>query len=339
MALPDSSLYIACKSLVNALQNGIQANSHGIKVFMGAPADVASKTDDIRLNLFFYRFEASGFQAGAHPNEPWRIRAFVLVTCMASQGDDQGEEDLRLLGMVMAFFNENRIMPLVTIGAETLRLQAVFVPATDEQINQIWSTQGDTIYRPSIIYEVSLAPVMPTVLRGEPPRVGYTGLETHADLRKRFASFSGSSRQLPVGVAGVNVANPAWVPVVCWVDGDECAAALSVDVDLVNPQTLTPSLWVAGLVGASVSLEWQVWEDEKWRLVSGGNLVISSSEISPDNIPVGLPSVSLPILTLTGKARWQLLLYAVRLYQPAFGEPVSLRSNPLLISLFRGSTP
>ncbi len=74
MALPDSSLYLACKSLVDALGEGIQALTHNIKIYSGAPADIASKTDEIRLNLFFYRFEPSGFQAGPHPQEPWRVR-------------------------------------------------------------------------------------------------------------------------------------------------------------------------------------------------------------------------------------------------------------------------
>jgi hypothetical protein len=343
MALPDSSLYLACKSLVDALNDGIQANTHGIKIYTGAPADIASKTEDNRLNLFFYRFEPSGFQAGAHPNEPWRIRMFVLVTCMTALDDEQGVEDLRLLGMVMSYFNENRIMPLVTIGSETLRLQVVFVPASDEQINQIWSTQGDTTYRPSVIYEISLAPVMPSTLRGEPPRVGFTGLETHSDMRRRFDPFNpvtGSFRPLPVGSHAVNSANPAWTPVICWVDGDACSSSFSIDVDAVDPTTVSPRLWVAGQAGASVSLEWQIWQDEAWSEVDGGDLVISSTAIEPDSIPVGLPTIDLPSLTVAGQARWQLLLYATRSYQAFSGGPsITLRSNPLLISLYRGSTP
>ncbi|WP_323813540.1 DUF4255 domain-containing protein [Cellvibrio sp. NN19] len=339
MALPDSSLYLACKALVDGLEEGIQANTHEISISMGSPADIASKTDENRLNLFFYRFEPSGFQAGVHPNEPWRIRMFVLVTCMTKLDQDQGLEDLRLLGMVMSYFNEHRLMPQVTIGTEQLRLQVVFVPASEEQLNQIWSTQGDTSYRPSVIYEVSLAPIMPTNLRGEPPRVGFTGLETRADMRRRFEPFAGSLRALPVSRHAVNSANPAWTPVICWVEGDACSSVLSIDVDAVDPATVKPRLWVAGQAGASISLEWQVWQDERWNEADGGNLVISSAAIEPESIPVGLPTIDLPTLTLTDAARWQLLLYAVRSYQAFSGGPsITLRSNPLLITLYREAT-
>ena len=74
-----------------------QANSNNIKIHIGAPADVSNKPEEIRLNLFFYRIEPSGFQANSHPNEPWRMRMFVLVSCMTALADDQGVEDLRLL--------------------------------------------------------------------------------------------------------------------------------------------------------------------------------------------------------------------------------------------------
>lgn len=339
MALPESSLSLVCQAFLNALANGIQAPSHSIKTFMGAPADVANKNDDIRLNLFFYRFEPSSFQANAHPNDPWRIRIFCLISCMAPTGDDQGLEEMRLLGMVMSYLHEHRILPNLTIGSETLRLQAVFMPASDEQINQIWSTQGDTTYRPSVIYELALAPVMPITQRGEPPRVGITGLETLA-ANRRFDPFAGSFRPPEVSGLAVNASNPAWTPIICWVANGECQSALTIDVDTTNPTTVTPLLWIAGEIGASVTLEWQLWQQEQWSVIAGPALVISSAAIVPEDIPLALPNVTLPALVTGGQSHWQLLLYATRSYQPFAGAPaLSLRSNPLLISLFRSSTP
>lgn len=339
MALPDSALYQACDALATALGNGIQANTHGIKIYLGAPADIASKKDEHRVNIFFYRFEPSGFQANAHPHDPWRIRLFCLVTCMGEDGDTQGEDDLRLLGLVMAFFHEQRIMSAVDINGETVRLQAVFRPSTDEQINQIWSTQGDTTFRPSVIYEIALAPILPSTLRGEPPRVGFTGLETVADFNRRYDPFAGNVRIPRIDAGSVTQANPAWAPLITWVADGECCSALALDVEAVDPATFKPTLWLAGKSGDSVQLEWQIWQDEEWITVAGPALVVSSNAIDPDNIPVGLPTVSLPALSITaGRSHWQVLLYATRSYQPYVGaQSIVLRSNPLSINLYRGS--
>ena len=340
MPIPDSSLYLACKAVADAIGVGIQANTNSIKVYVGAPADITSKNDENRLNLFFYRFEPSGFHAGTHPNDPWRIRIFCLFTCMSENGDQQGEDDLRLLGLVMSFLHENRILPSVTINGETVRLQAIFAPATDEQINQIWSTQGETTYRPSVIYEIALAPIMPETLRGEAPRVGFTGLETVADMNRRYDPFAGNIKAPEVAAESVSQSNPAWAPLISWVIAGECQSSFAIDVDTTNPATVSPVLWVAGRSGESVDLEWQVWEDEDWSTQPGPSLVISSTAIDPDDIPVGLPAVTLPALTVGGHDRWQILLSATRSYQPFAGAPtVTLRSNPVLISLYRSSTP
>lgn len=340
MALPDSSLYLACNAVADTIGNGIQANTNNIKIYIGAPADITTKTDENRLNLFFYRFEPSGFQANSHPNDPWRLRMFCLVTCMTEVSDDQGKEDLKLLGMVMSFLHETPILPTITIGPETLRLQALFTPASDEQLNQIWATQGDATFRPSVIYEIALAPVMPENLRGEPPRVGFTGLETVADMNRRYDPFGGKVYNPKVATQEVSQTNPAWAPLICWVDGGECKTSLAVDVDIVDPTTLTPTLWIAGRTGESVDLEWQLWEEEEWTTQTGVSLIITSTEINPDNIPVGLPVVSLPPLTIVGQDRWQLLLFAKRNYQAYSGGPIiEIRSNPLLISFYRGTTP
>jgi len=339
MAIPDSSLYLACNAVADAISTGIQANTNSIKVYLGAPADITGKNDENRLNLFFYRFEPSGFHAGTHPNDPWRIRIFCLITCMAENGDDQGKDDLRMLGLVMSYLHEHRILPTLTIGDETLRLQAVFAPISDEQINQVWSTQGETTYRPSVIYEIALAPVMPQTLRGEAPRVGFTGLETVADMNRRYDPFAGNVRPPSVSAQAVSQVNPAWAPVICWVQGGECQTSFAVDVDTTNPATLTPQLWIAGHSGDSVDLEWQLWQDAEWSTLAGPGLVVSSSAIDPEDIPVGLPTVTLPALTIAGHDRWQLLLSVSRNYQPFAGATmVTLRSNPVLISFYRGST-
>lgn len=340
MAIPDSALFLACDSVADFISNGIQANTHGIKIYLGSPADISKKDDEDRLNLFFYRMEPSGFQAGIHPQDPWRIRLFCMITAMAEDGDAQGEGDLKLIGLIMALFHEQRVLPTVNIYGQDVRLEAIFNPATDEQINQLWSTQGDASYRPSILYELSLTPILgPDTRRPEPPRVGAFGLETGADITRHFDPFSGGIQLPQPRTGGVTTANPAWTPLVAWVDGTDIRASLTLDVDHTLPSAFHPTLWIAGDPGASVDLEWSVWEGETWRTEAGPALSVSSQAIEPEEIPVALPTVTLPSLTVTpSEVRWQLLLHVTRQYAPHPGAaPITLRSNPLLISLYRGS--
>lgn len=340
MAIPDSALYLACNAVADFVSNGIQANTHGIKVYLGAPADLAKKDDEDRINLFFYRMEPSGFQAGPHPQDPWRVRLYCMVTAMAENGDLQGEGDLKLIGLVMALLNEQRILPNTDILGQNVRLEAIFNPVTDEQINQLWSTQGDTSYRPSIHYEFSLAPILqPETVRPEAPRVGAFGLETRADTGRRHEPFAGTVHESQPEVGRVDSGNPAWTPLVAWVEGEEVKSSLTLDVDSTAPADFEPSLWVAGEPAATVELEWSIWEGERWRQQSGGGLAVSSEAIDPGAIPVALPTLTLPELNVSpDKERWQLLLHASRQYSPHPDAPtLTLRSTPLLISLYRSS--
>ena len=159
MALPESSLSIVCSAIYTFVHTGVGAAANVINVSMGAPAEVSDNEDEHRLNLFFYRFEPGGFEASAHPNDPWRVRIFCMITAFGADegGVLAGENELRILGEVIRIFRERPVMDAVAVGSEQVRLQAVFTPATDEQINQIWSTQGDTSYHPSVVYEMALA--------------------------------------------------------------------------------------------------------------------------------------------------------------------------------------
>ena len=79
MPVPVSSLSTICDNVRDVVGTGIDATSNGIEITIGAPA-VAEDNDTHRLNLFFYRFEPSGFESGARPDLPWNIRMFCLVT-------------------------------------------------------------------------------------------------------------------------------------------------------------------------------------------------------------------------------------------------------------------
>jgi len=340
MPIADSSLYLACNSVADFIRSGLQTNANGMTVYLGSPVDLMDKKDENRINLFFYRFEQSGFQANAHPQDPWRMRVYCMISCLAEEANsDPGENDLRMLGLVLSLFHEQRILPEITIGEESIRLLAVFNPSTDEQINQLWSIQGEASYRPSVIYEIALAPIMPETIRGEPPKVASIGLESFPDIDKRYQGFSKSALASLVTSQPVNELNPAWLPVIGWVDNEQCISGLELDVEVTSPATFTPEIWVAGAIGETITFEWNVWQGDDWQTEAGSDLVVSSNQIDQHNIPISLPTISLPALVIDGEHdRWQLILVATRSYQPSPDSGViQLRSNPILISLYRGS--
>ncbi len=94
-----------------------------------------------------------------------------------------------MLGEVIRIFREQPVLTAIAVGGEQVRLQVVFSPVTDEQINQVWSTQGDATYRPSVIYEMVLAPIIPSQQRIEPPLVGALGNQAFASMAQRHAGF------------------------------------------------------------------------------------------------------------------------------------------------------
>jgi hypothetical protein len=344
MPLPESSLSIICSSISQFVGSSLNAAANNITVSIGAPAEVADEDEDHRLNLFFYRFEPGGFDSDAHPNDPWRVRLFCLITAFGilEDGIPAGENDLRLLGEVLRIFRETPVLGAVTVNGEQVRLQVVFSPATDEQINQVWSTQGDTTYRPSVIYEMALAPIMPSTLRVEPAVVGAIGSQALTGRSGRFAAFSGSALAPRVPFHAVDIDNPQWAPALCWLYLGECAHTLSFDVDSAEFGAFTPQVWLAGDPAQSVNLVWEIWDSSGWRSV-GAPLAAApfSKAIDPANIPAAVPGIfplnlALPVSIPAGENAAQGLLHATRSVTLVPGQPlVAVRSNPLLISLYR----
>jgi len=345
MPLPQSSISVVCNAVYEFVRTGVGAAANGITVTMGAPARVADDNDSPphRINLFFYRFEPSGFESAAHPNDPWRIRLYCLISAFGiDEGAVQaGENDLRMLGEIIRIFRERPVLDAVAVGSEQVRLQAVFSPISDEQINQVWSTQGDAIYRPSVIYEMALAPVIPSVLRVAPNLVGAVGQQARAAQTARYGSFNGVVQGPPVGVTEIDISNPHWAPTMCWIYQDACAHSLSFDVTSAEFAAFTPQIWLAGDSDGSVNLVWEVWDSATgWR--SAGVPVAATpfnSMIDPDDIPVTAPpfplTVTNPVVIPGGANAAQGVLYTTRTVNIPGKSAVEVRSNPLLLSLYR----
>ena len=346
MPIPESSLSLICTSVRDFVSNGVNAVANNILVSIGPPAEVdVVDGGPHHINLFYYRFEPEGFNADVRTDEVWRLRLFCLITTFGVDEDSvpAGENDLRMLGEVIRIFREQPVLAAVAVSGEQVRLQVVFSPVTDEQINQVWSTQGDTAYRPSVLYEMALAPVIPSQLRVEPSRVGALGNQAFSGMAQRYAAFSGTTRGPRVPGRQVDINNPQWVPEISWVYQNECFYSLSFDVDSPEFAAFTPELWVAGDPNENVDIVWEIWDSlVGWRSTgSPVSVTPFSSAIDPDNIPAPIPSifpqiVTLPVAIPGGENAAQGLLYAIRTVTLVVGQtPIEIRSNPLIISLYR----
>lgn len=145
MPIPPSSLSQVCDNVRDVIRTGVDAVARNIKVPIGAPAVIGAidNPTEHHLNLFFYRFEPSGFESSAQPDLPWRLRMFCMITPFAiTEGErggtvSAGENDMRLLGVAMRVLHETPILDTLDAAGMEVRTRAVFMSATDEQINQI----------------------------------------------------------------------------------------------------------------------------------------------------------------------------------------------------------
>jgi hypothetical protein len=317
-----------------------------LQVTIGAPATVANSgqesTETNTLNLFFYRVEPSGFYADAGAQDRWYVRASCLITAFSiddttsTPNVSAGEGDLRLLGEVLRYFNENPIIVPKTdeddIGS---RVQAVFTPLSSEEINQIWSTQGDVPYRPSLRYEFSLLPIEPRERATPPLPVVARGL--NLQTRANVADARRAPPVLPAAWISPHMeigTEDDWVPALSYVSGGVATQSISF---AAAPDLKVP-VWIAGRPGAAVRLVWQRINRGVWEPVPGAggaiDAVVPAQPVPPgqgviDPASAGAAAkvdVAVPVPT---DLPAYLLLFAQR---PGAGGTV-LRSNPLILTV------
>jgi hypothetical protein len=347
MAAPSpSSVSEACRAMAQFLNNSLQVGDATVRVTVGNPADAAPSEQDAdhRINLFFYRFEPIGFGPDRLPGETWQLRAHCLVTPFALLEDNisAGENDLRLLGEVVRIFHETpeRVITVAVYQnggegvEEQFHIQTVFQPLGLEEINHLWSIQGgDIAYRPSLAYEIALAPVIPRSRAVGSPLVGATGVQVHPHLAASTPTFEGVVQTPVLRPVQVNTQVAQWVPQICFVHQGVCAQALSFQMGSAALAAFVPSVWVAGEVGTQVSLRWELWDSQTgWTpQVSEVSAVIGNTGLDPARVDLAVThTLALP-LSEAGQA----VLYAVRSFtRQTDGATVAVRSNPLLLSLY-----
>jgi hypothetical protein len=331
MALPETNLSRACRSIADFIQKSFAASSHPIQVRIGTPAAAQPGTTDTehRLNLFFHRFEPSGFGMHEGPNEVWRVRVHCVITAFAVDEDrvSAGESDLRLIGEVLRLFHEQPVLSPLDVGNAQMQAQMVLQPLGLDQIFQLWNTQGEVPYRPSLAYEIALVPIVPKERAPGRLRVGAIG----AEIRPRLSGEPASVTPRPVPIE--RRLAPADTPQIAFLSPGGLIQTLSLELGSPELAALALDVCIAGEVGAAVTLTWETWSPERGFEPAGTDLpaTIAFARLPDDATATGV-RVELPSKTDAGQS----LLYARRSLTRADGTTVAVRSNPLLVTLYRG---
>ena len=353
--IDPNALSLVAQGLRDSLAQGLDLDSS--QILIGNPAVGASTAENQTglqfLNLFFFRVDYGGFPASATSDEPIYLRMFCLMTAFGNDETDgdntvtAGENDLRLVGGVMAHMHQSPIIRIRDeLDREVAQIQVLVTPMTNDDLNNIWSTQTDTSYRLSVAYEIALIPAPLERPRAGALRVGSVGL----------GLFSGEDmgaeqqRPMPLGGFDTGISGPtppahgvrthtadgtlieAWTPFLYMADGNlHLALSLAYRSDALPANMLLLAL---GLQGASCELVIQQWDTtEGWLTLTLNpvpSVTISARSVdprcfNPDLIQTGLD------FPLSEVGQYQLFLQ--RSYTNALGVEVTVRSNPVLITI------
>jgi hypothetical protein len=145
-------------------------------------------------------------------------------------------------------------------------------------------------------------------------------------------SFAPPARRVRVDTSAED-----WAPHVCFVHDGSCLTALSFALGSQELVDFEAGVAVLGEPGAPVTLRWDQWtRGTGWVTASTGiDTAASARALDPDDV-TGISTVPapLPFDTHAGQA----MLYAVRSYVRASdGAPLSVRSNPVLVTLYEAA--
>ena len=244
-----------------------------------------------------------------------------------------GENDLRVTGEVLRHFHENPVLDLA-VESESFRIQVIFLTLGLDQLNQLWSTQGDTIYRPSALFEVSLAPVIPRLAAVPAPLAGALGFGVRARMDASAAGIVATPPDVPR--LAPSTRRDDWAPALCLVDEGLCRQSLALALGSPQLAAFVPQAWVAGLPGEAVSLRWETWESTTGWIAQPASPPFAIVDVAIDPAAAAGASLQLSALPFTDRAG-QMALYAERSFTRFDGVTLTLRSNPVLVTLFEAT--
>lgn len=353
MAVP-SALSIAARALRTHLAGAVGLPES--QILIGHPnqavKDVEGETNKQFLNLFFYRLDYGAAPVDGDADDPFFLRVYCLITALGTKETSgtttisAGENDLRLIGGVMKRLHERPTLMLQDDAAQDVaQLQVVQHTLTLDDINHIWSTQGDTPYRLSVGYELALVPIPLEAFVDRAPRVGAIGVDVQSETSYQplpVGGFGADSAAPQVPAVYVETGRPDWAPHICWF-----AANGTLQYSLSFPADALPAALQViplGKPGDAVQLEWETFDpaaaDPSWQSAPATppSVVLAADSVNPlQTVPA--PSTLAQSVDFPLSARGQATLFASRSYTRPDGVIVKLRSNPLLISVHSGAGP
>ena len=348
MAAP-SSLSVAARTLRTHVAAAVSLPE--AQILIGHPSsaakDVEAETNKQFLNLFFYRVEHGAYPADGTSEDPFYVRFYCLITALGTKETvnggtiSAGENDLRLVGGVMQGLHQNPEFVLQDEdGDDVAQMQVVLHSMSLDDLNHIWSTQGETPYRLSVGYELALLPLPLGRAVPSGPRIGSIGVETRTGATPPplpGAGLQASAFAPQVPAIRVDGSLPDWVPQLCWVGpGETLQYSLTVAVGALPANLQVIPL---GAPGADVDLGWEIWNPAlpggKWTPAPAtpATLAVEVGEIDPKQTAPSFFSLAQNVSSPLS-ARGQAVLYATRDYTRPDGAVVTLRSNPLLLSVY-----
>lgn len=336
------------------------------QISISHPGDIKPDKAANLLNLFFYRVEFAGYPADGNCLDSFGYRMHCLITAFgcedvitAGDGPPQklstGENELRLLGEVVRVLQQKSLIR-IDDGEAALHLHPLFYPLSLDDLNRIWSTQGDTFYRLSVAYEFGLV----FVPLAQPPRpgplIGSVGAAVRPEVRRPEPVPEVAAHPLRVPRVELNIGRADWSPHVCFLveggNGSKKSLAYVLYLPLSSEQR-DFTILLAGAPGAKISLFWEVWDSAggQWsRPEADGNTpeatIPDGSRANPpwpthviDPLEVDdrlRQTVKLPSALLSpGPAARQAVLYPCRAWErqdpPRSVAELPLRGNPLLV--------
>lgn len=163
-------------------------------------------SDTHLVTLFVYRIEPDHRAMIATPERGMAVRLQVMITVYGGEREDSSESigslELRILSHIMRLFVEQPRLgpirlretlpagPMAAFVTTGITVEAQQLSLDMEETNHIWTTQGDTPYRTSLVYSFNYAVVTPLAAAGDGPPV----------LRTQIAPPGGPASPADIGI-------------------------------------------------------------------------------------------------------------------------------------------